>query len=156
MNRCAFVSAAALALASFAFAPVRRCADRQDQRRPRPASSADAGRAGQVRAASIKGLASVQFIQDEPKIVGKDIVTVLQVKNVSSGPIGLLRIDELWYDGKNQRQISGDTRDRQADSPGEVIDVTIKSPQKPASIRVSTCSRTPTARSIPKRVKKFD
>jgi hypothetical protein len=152
MNRCAFVSAAVLACV-FAFSPVVS-AQTAKPTPATPASSADAAAKAKF-APVIKGLASVQFIQDKPKIVGKDIVTVLHVKNISSGPIGLLRIDELWYD-KNQRQISGDTETVKRISPGEVIDVTMKSPQKPDLYQSQYMFSHANGKVDLKRVKKFD
>lgn len=81
--------------------------------------------------APVKGLASIEVIRGATKTVGKDKVTTLKVKNVSSGAIALLRVDEYWYDRK-QNTVSGDTfRHRQPLLPGEVIEVTTRSPIKP-------------------------
>jgi hypothetical protein len=79
----------------------------------------------------IKGTASIEVIQGKSAKVGNDIVTVMKVKNVSTGSIGLLRIDELWYD-KDLKQVTGDSQAiRRAILPGEVVEVTMKSPAKP-------------------------
>ena len=152
MNRCAFVSAAVLACV-LALSPVVSA----QTAKPTPAtptSSADAAAKAKF-APVIKGLASVQFIQEKPKILGNDIVTILLVKNISSGPIGLLRIDELWYD-KNQRQISGDTETVKRISPGEIVDVTMKSPKKPDLYQSQYMFSHANGKVDLKRVKKFD
>lgn len=79
----------------------------------------------------VKGIATVEVIRGNPKQVGKEVHTVLKVRNTSPGPIALLRADEYWYD-KDRKLVSGDTyRHRQPLQPGEVIEITMKSPAKP-------------------------
>jgi hypothetical protein len=79
----------------------------------------------------VKGTAFVEVIQGPPKKVGSDMVTVSKVKNVSNGPIAGLRIDEYWYNQKLV-QVTGDTqRVRAPIAPGEVVEITTKSPIKP-------------------------
>ena len=79
----------------------------------------------------VKGIATVEVIRGNPKHVGKEVHTLLKVRNTSSGPIALLRADEYWYD-KDRKLVSGDTyRHRQPLQPGEVIEITMKSPIKP-------------------------
>jgi hypothetical protein len=81
--------------------------------------------------APIKGIASIEVIRGTSKRVGSDVVTTLKVKNTSNGAIALLRVDEYWYDKKRQN-VSGDTyRHRQPLYPGEVIEITTRSPVKP-------------------------
>jgi hypothetical protein len=59
------------------------------------------------------------------------MVTVLQVKNTSAGRIDLLQYDEYWYD-KNVAVVSGSTdKWRKPFNPGDVIEITVKSPVKP-------------------------
>ena len=137
MNRSAlapavtFVSCAVLATAAFA------------QSKPaatKPAVPANVSQAAQTTpappakakwVAPIKGIATVEVLKGTPKKVGDEIVTVLKVKNTSSGAIALFRIDEYWYD-KNQQVVSGDTqRHTKLFLPGEVIELTLKSPVKP-------------------------
>ena len=79
----------------------------------------------------VKGTAWIEVIQGQGKKVGGDIVTVSKIKNVSTGPIAGLRVDEYWYDTKRE-QVTGDTqRVRVPIAPGEVIEITTKSPVKP-------------------------
>ena len=81
--------------------------------------------------APVKGIASIQVIRGASKRVGKEVVTTLKVKNTSNGAIALLRVDEYWYDSK-RATVSGDTyRHRQPLNPGEVVEITTRSPIKP-------------------------
>jgi hypothetical protein len=87
--------------------------------------------------APMKGIASIQVIQGQSKRVGSDIVTLIKVKNMSSAPIAGLRADEYWYD-KNLKVVSGDTqRHMKLLQPGEVVELTMKSPSKPDLYRSS-------------------
>ena len=135
MNRSVFAPTAALlctfALASPAFAqaaakkpaPAKPAAEQAAPAKPAPALPAK-------WATPVKGLAHIEIIKGPSKKVGDDVVTITKVKNVSDGPIALLRLDELWYDGKNV-QVTGDTQTiRRPFQPGEVIEITTKSPYK--------------------------
>lgn len=108
----------------------------------RPGAQAPATKAAPVAAAPApatparftkmyKGTAEIQIIQSPPKKVAGDMVTVLKVKNMSPAAISLLKIDEYWYDHKMQ-VVSGDSEAyRKPFNPGEVIEITMKSPVKP-------------------------
>src|SRR5262249_28061604 len=80
----------------------------------------------------LKGTADIQFIQMPSKKVGNDIVTVLKIKNLSKEPVALLKVDEYWYNKANPPQvITGDSEPyRKPFMPGEVIELTMKSPWK--------------------------
>jgi hypothetical protein len=79
----------------------------------------------------VKGTAYVEVIQGQAKKVGAEMVTVTKIKNVSNAPIAGLRVDEFWYNQK-LAQVTGDTqRVRAPIAPGEVIEVTTRSPIKP-------------------------
>jgi hypothetical protein len=81
---------------------------------------------------TLKGTAEIRFIQVSSKKVGPDIVTVLRIKNLSPLAVSLLKVDEYWYD-KTPKVVTGDTQSwRKPFLPGEVIEVTMKSPFKPA------------------------
>ena len=123
MKRPALVGVTAIALAaiaSSAFAQAQPAA---------PVAQGAAVRAKWV--APVKGIATIEVIPAVSKKVGNDMVTVLRIKNVSSGAIALLRVDEYWFD-KSLKTVSGDTkRHRQPLNPGEVVEITMKSPTKP-------------------------
>jgi len=77
----------------------------------------------------IRGQAELGFMTPVSKRVGKEIVTVIKVKNLSNtGSIAGLKVDEYWYD-KAGDPVSGDTfRYRKPLMPGEVIEVTLRTP----------------------------
>jgi hypothetical protein len=76
----------------------------------------------------IKGLVTVEVIRGATKKVGNEIVTVLRVKNTSAGAIALLKVDEYWYDKKNN-VVTGDSRPvRQPINPGQIVEVECRSP----------------------------
>jgi hypothetical protein len=128
MLRSAFAPALAVifcaATASAAFAQVAKTA----------ASTSGAAQAPAARAkwvAPVKGVATIEVIRSNPKQVGKEVWTVLKIKNTSPGAIALLRADEYWYD-TSRKMVTGDTqRWRQPLNPGEIIEITMKSPAKP-------------------------
>jgi hypothetical protein len=81
--------------------------------------------------APVKGTATIEVIRGNPKAVGKEVHTLLKIRNTSTGPIALLRADEYWYD-KNRKLATGDTqRHMKLFNPGEIIEITMKSPIKP-------------------------
>ena len=129
MTRSAFTSAAVL-LCSFGLATsalAQAAKPSADQAKP----SGTAPAAGAKWIPPIKGIAKIQVINGASKREGTDIVTVTKVKNISDGPIALLRMDELWYNSKRE-QVTGDTFVlRRPFQPGEVIEITTKSPIKP-------------------------
>jgi hypothetical protein len=94
-----------------------------------PSNQAPAARAKWVT--PIKGTATIEVFRGSPKVVGKEVWTVVKVKNTSAAPIALLRADEYWYDTA-RNMLPGDTyRHRQPIVPGEIIEFTLKAPLKP-------------------------
>jgi hypothetical protein len=87
--------------------------------------------------APIKGDARIQLIRDDTKKLGTEFVTRFRIKNISSGSIALLRIDEYWYDNSNPPKIvTGDTqRHMKPIMPGEIIEMTTHTPVKPGMNR---------------------
>ena len=103
----------------------------------------------------VKGTAYVEVIQGIGKQVGADMVTVSKVKNVSNGPIAGLRIDEYWYNAKLE-QVTGDTqRVRAPIAPGEVVEITTRSPIKPGLYKSTLMFNHANGKVTAKGVKKF-
>ena len=103
----------------------------------------------------VKGTAYVEVIQGQGKQVGGDIVTVSKVKNVSNGPIAGLRVDEYWYNQKLV-QVTGDTqRVRAPIAPGEVVEITTRSPMKPGLYKSTLMFNHANGKVTAKGVKKF-
>lgn len=103
----------------------------------------------------VKGVAAIQIIPSASKKVGTDIVTTIKIKNLSSGSIALLKVDEYWY--KDKEVVTGDSQSwRKPFNPGEIIEVTLKSPYK-AGLTASQYQYSHANGKIDvKRVKKFD
>ena len=128
MIRSAVASALAVIFCAAAGSAAFAQAAKQAASTPAPAQ-APAARAKWV--APIKGVATIEVIRSNPKQVGKEVWTVLKIKNTSAGAISLLRADEYWYD-TSRKMVTGDTqRWRQPLNPGEIIEITMKSPIKP-------------------------
>lgn len=108
--------------------------------------------------APIKGDATVQMIKTNSKHVGKEIVTNFKIKNISTGAIALFRIDEYWYDnGPKPQMVTGDTqRYTKPIMPGEVIEMTTRSPAKPGASRSQWSFTHANGKIVPKVVTKFD
>lgn len=75
----------------------------------------------------LTGQAEIQFTKAKITRKGKQVVTVMQVKNMSSAPIAGLKCTELWYD--KQRALvpgAGDVYTHKGLlQPGEIITVTL-------------------------------
>jgi hypothetical protein len=127
MTRSAFLSIAAL----FVLLTSVPVALAHDQATPATSAQTPAPPAKAKFVPLVKGVASIEVIQMPSKTVGKDVVTVLKIKNTSTGSIGLLRVDELWYN-KDLKHVSGDSQAiKRAILPGEIVEVTLKSPVVP-------------------------
>ena len=92
-----------------------------------PAAPAAPARAGFVT--PLKGEGTVLVVQGtskyDPKL--KEVTTTYKVKNTSSAPIALLKMDEYWYE--KGKMVSTDTqRYRQPFQPGEIIEMTTHAP----------------------------
>ena len=103
-----------------------------------------------------KGIAEIEVIQATPKRVGADMVTVLRIRNLSPGAISLLKVDEYWYDHKLQ-VVSGDSQPyRKPFNPGEIIEITMRSPIKPDLYKNQFAFSHANGAVKAKAVKKFD
>ena len=63
---------------------------------------------------------------------GKFVVTTIKVKNLATGAIAGLKVDEFWYDKKGD-PVTGAApfRYRKPLQPGEVIEITLRTPVHP-------------------------
>jgi hypothetical protein len=134
MSSSAFLSAAALSVL-LASAPLARAQAKPSSSTPAAQPATPAGQQAPAAKAKfvplVKGVATIEMIEGASKKVGNDIVTQVKVKNTSSGSIGLLRVDILWYD-KDLKLVTGASEVvRRAFLPSEVVDLTLKSPFKP-------------------------
>jgi hypothetical protein len=129
MRRPAFTSAALLCALALS-APVFAQAAKADAK-PAVAAAPPSPELMKARLRPpVKGTAFIEVIPGASKRVGTDVVTVTRVKNISNAPIVGLRVDEWWY-AKGQQVSGGDYRLRHPLAPGEIAELTTKSPVKP-------------------------
>jgi hypothetical protein len=128
----AFVAVSVLAQSKPAQAPAAKPSTQAPATSAAPATSQQAPAAPAKFIKPLKGTADIQFIQMPSKKVGSEIVTVLKIKNLSTAPVSLLKVDEYWYSkGPAPQVITGDQEAyRKPFMPGEVIELTMKSPYK--------------------------
>jgi hypothetical protein len=159
MKRVAFASSVAVLLALAAPSVFA-----QGKSAQAPAAKAAAPTTGQAPAApakfvkTLKGTADIQFMQMSSKKVGNDIVTVLKIKNLSPLAVSLLKVDEYWYDKSTPpKVVTGDSEPyRKPFMPGEIIELTMKSPFKPNLLMSQYQFSHAGGQVNVKRVKKFD
>ncbi|MBI2223343.1 MAG: hypothetical protein HYU53_19305 [Acidobacteria bacterium] len=106
---------------------------------PKPATPASAAPAQAAPAAKarwvppVRGTATIGMLKPVTKIEkgekGPEVVTRFKIKNLSTGSIALLRIDEYWYDKQGQMLPGASERIRKPILPGEVIDVVLRVPK---------------------------
>ena len=149
MTRFALTAAVALCISALA-SP----SSAQAPKPATPTTTASAAPAKWVK--PVKGTASIEVIRSQPKKVGADMVTSLKIKNTSDGSIALLRVDEIWYDRK-LKQVTGDSYTfHRPVNPGEVVDVTLKSPVKPDLYQSQYAFSHANGKIDAKQVKKFE
>jgi hypothetical protein len=88
--------------------------------------------------APVRGQAEIGYTKPVSKNDGKFITTTIRIKNLSSGAIAGLKVDEFWYD-KAGDPVAGAQpfRWRKPLQPGEIIDVVLKVPINPKMNRNS-------------------
>ena len=87
----------------------------------------DEGATPQKLVAPVRGQAEIGFTNPVSKNDGKFITTTIRIKNMSTGAIAGLKVDEFWYD-KAGDPVAGAQpfRWRKPLQPGEIIDVVLK------------------------------
>jgi len=122
MTRARFLVAAPL-LASALVAAVAHA-----QQTPPQAPQLSPVLAGKKFTPPMRGEAQVQLMTPVTKREGANVVTRIVVKNVSSGPIARLTIDETWYDKGGTVVAGGRGVIQGLLQPDEVQTVTIQTP----------------------------
>jgi hypothetical protein len=59
----------------------------------------------------VRGQAEIQILKPKTVVKGKEVTTTIEVKNVSSGAIAGLQVEEYWWD-KNNNPVPGGSRQR--------------------------------------------
>lgn len=80
----------------------------------------------QKLAPAIYGEAKVEITKPAMKVTGNEVVTTVMVKNMETGPIAGLKLDEFWYDSNGRPMATTTYLHPKPLQPGEVITVTLK------------------------------
>ena len=104
---------------------------------PAPAATAEAAGEGEAPAPrlvpAIRGEALLGYTQPAVRnatIDGREfVVTTIEVKNLSSGAIAGLTVDEFWYDRAGNPVTGANFRHPRPLQPDEVITVTLETPR---------------------------
>jgi hypothetical protein len=84
--------------------------------------------AGKKMTPPIRGTADVDFLKPVTTRKGSDVVTKIQVKNMSNAPIARLRVIETWFDKSGGTIPGGEGVINGLLNPGEVATIEIHTP----------------------------
>ena len=87
--------------------------------------------AGKKFTPPIKGQADVEFVRPTTRREGKEVVTRITVKNISSGPIPRLTVAETWYSKDGQMVTGSKGFINGLLQPGEIKTIEIRTPADP-------------------------
>ena len=103
----------------------------------------------------VKGTASIEFIATKPKVANGEVQGVIRVKNVDTGPIVGLVVDEYFY-SKGKEVSACTARVRSPIAAGEIIDLPISCPNPKEQVdNNNLVFRHANGKVQPKPVKKF-
>jgi hypothetical protein len=152
MNRSAFASALTLlfctAITTSGYA----------QAKPAAPTTAPPPLAKAGFATPVKGEAAIQVLPGTSKYdpKAKEVITTYKLKNMSSAPIAMLKLDEYWY--SKGKMVSTDTqRYKQPFQPGAIIEMTTRAPanENPAGWSKNVTFTHANGKVTPKKVDKF-
>ena len=101
---------------------------------PKPAQAAPAGQAPAEKprlVPPVRGTAQVGYTKPVVKGLKDTVVTTFKVKNMDSGAIAGLKVEELWYDKGGNLVTGSNFRAPKPLQPGEVITVTLETHRDP-------------------------
>ena len=87
------------------------------------------GMAGTASAQTVKGTAAIGITQPATKVVGKEVVTTMKIKNMSKGPIAGLKVEEYWYDKGGDPSPGGSQLLKEPLAAGAVVSVELRTPR---------------------------
>jgi len=103
-----------------------------------------------------KGEAAVEMTPGATKRDGNLVVTTFKVKNVSPGPLVGFKVEEYWYSKKGETVTGSPSfRHMKPFMPGEVVEVTLRSPYNAEMDRRMTMFGHSNGKVKPKQVPKF-
>jgi hypothetical protein len=87
--------------------------------------------AGKKFTPPIKGQAEIDYVKQPTRREGSTLITKIEVKNISNAPIPRLKVEETWYDKKNNMLPGGTAVINGLLQPGEVQTMEVKTPTNP-------------------------
>src|SRR4051812_41378802 len=116
-----------LALAGVLLLASAASAQSKPAAKPAPAAPVQQAAAAPARLAPpVRGDVKINITKPLVKRDGSTIVTTLKVKNMMTGSIAGLKVDEFWYDKKGDPVTGSTFRYPKPLQPGEVIEVTLR------------------------------
>jgi len=79
----------------------------------------------------VRGTVQIQYTNPVTKRVKDNVVTTITIKNMSNGPVARLKVEEFWWDKKNNPVASNQEFSRKPVMPGEVVTFTLTTPYSP-------------------------
>lgn len=79
--------------------------------------------------APVRGEARIGTLKPDTKVVGKEVVTTIQIKNLMSAPVAGFKVEEFWYDKTNNLVPGSREIVRRPIQPGEVVTITLRTPR---------------------------
>jgi len=76
----------------------------------------------------VRGTVQIQYTKPVTKRVKDQVVTTITVKNMSNGPVARLKVEEFWWDKKNNPVASNQDFSKKPVMPGEVVTFTLTTP----------------------------
>ena len=103
-----------------------------------------------------RGTAEVQYLNPIVRREKDMVVTTIQVKNMATGPIARLTIEEFWYD-KSGNPVTGDKQFvKKPLMPGEITTIVLHTPVNPRMDRNQLTFSHQNGGIKPKKVAKFE
>jgi hypothetical protein len=76
-----------------------------------------------------RGTVEIQYVDVPAKVDKGEVVKTFQVKNMSTGPIARLKIEQFWWD-RNNNPVPGDKQFiKKPLMPGEVATIVLRTPK---------------------------
>jgi hypothetical protein len=129
MSRSALTSFAAVASALILTSTALLAQAKPAQPSPAQETAAPAAKAKWVP--PVRGTAVIHMLAPDTKVVKDEVVTKIKLKNMSTGSIALLRVDEYWYDRERQMLPGDSQRIKKPILPGETIEIELRVPKNP-------------------------
>ncbi len=83
----------------------------------------------------VRGVAEIGYLKPVTKVEKDLVITVITVKNLSTGSIAGLKVEEFWWDKAGDPVTGSSDRLKTPLPPGEVVTLTLRTPKNPKMFR---------------------